>query len=345
MNKIFYFSRFLMFLLLVILLNNCNKESEKTDFKIKSECIIFQSINTLQSDSDIQVEITNYSFDVNENLAKTTLAIDRTDKIGKKSGSLQTQTFNYNSSGFLMEKIITIVYSEADGTIRKRTENQTFTYKNDLLSTSETKVINVEGKETKSSESYSYDANGKISSKIQVRNDGSMLTHTYSNDGTLMSVVLKSGSKETRFQITDGLITDNGDNKFIYNDKKQMIKSETYVNGKLNSYATYDWSDALPATRNLPKFKGFPCECASGMGVGINERMEISTPLNKFQFFADVYNNGKIQQLNESVYTVQKNAKGYVSKIDLINKQFQANSNDPANTLKSTQTFTYTDCN
>ena len=337
MKKSFIFTRFILGLSLVGLLNNCNKVVEQTCACVLNDCKVLQSINTLQSDSDKQTEMTDYQYDTEGKLTKISLTINRA-----QSGSLSTETYSYDTDGFLMARN---KYNTYTSPVKQSTENQTFTYKNGLLSTSETRMVDVYGRVTKSSESYTYDATGKLITRQQNTVDGSIILYSYASDEKLVSVLKKKTGVETTYLVKDGLILDSGDAKYTYNDKKRMIKYEIYANGKLNSYATYDWNDALPAIINVLKFKGFPCETTIGLGVGMSETMNSIYPLNKFQFFADVLGNGKQQQLNESVFSVQKNSNGLVSKIDLFNKQFQLNPNDPPNTIKSTQTFTYINCN
>jgi len=155
-----------------------------------------------------------------------------------------------------------------------------------------------------------------------------------------VDVIVRTNTGDTKpYTIQDGLITKVSGPGFYtvyqYNTKRQNIKTETFVNDKLNSYNSFEWCTSKPAESTLPTFKGFPKE-SYDMGIpGI---------WLKYQYFGDT-GAAALRQLNESSAVTQKNKDELIMQIDVINQQMGALPTDPTTVVKSSQKFNYTGCN
>ncbi len=322
-------------LTIITSLTNCQQDSVDATQSVLETPKILKSVNQIHYPTYTQVETADYQYDVKGNLIKKSFVIDRETK----AENVQTETYTYNSNGFLIEKNMKNVIAEPKLTVRQNSETKKYSYTNDRVSLIETAITNNKGIISIETEKYVYDSKGGLTSIEKRIQDGATSTMVYSG-GRLTDYIVKSGNGTTThpYTIENGLVTKiTGDGYYVSNTfsvKGQVLKSEIYNDGKLNSYSVYEWSDAIRAESTFHSFKGIPCG---------QDEMGTTGVYNKFQFFADVSNGkGEIKQLNESSFTNQTNNIGYISRIDLVNQQMFSTPTTPPTIIKSTQIFTYT---
>jgi hypothetical protein len=333
MKKNFLFASFII-LSIITSLTNCKQESVEETLKTTSNHKISKSVTESQSSNNLFKEesIITYQYDNNGNLTKKSMVNDGQTK----AYYVQDETYTYNSEGNLMEQAFVGINDEPNIPVRKSSTKSKFTYSNGKLLTIEKSSTNPQGNVSLENTKYFYGGDGVLNSQVRTNQIGTTFTSTYNEKGELIDYVIKTNSETTRpYTLQNGLVMkETGKGYFvnyIYNEKRQIIKSEVYSDGKLNSYYTIEYDKALKEDTFLPKFKGFP--------TIINEMGEAGV-FAKFMFFADA-GNGKIEKLNESVSINQTLDCGLVGKIDLTNQQFFTTPNTPPTIIKSTQVFSY----
>jgi hypothetical protein len=329
---------------IIIFLINCKSNSIEETLKPSSNCRISKSVNEIQNPNNSykQIETIDYQYDTQGNLTKRSLVIDR----AIKAETQEIQTFTYNSNGFLIEKSTKTTNTEpGTATIQTTSWLEKYTYSNDRLATAEISYTNRKGVTSVENIKYLYNMDSVLSSRENSKPDGTIATSSYDNKGLLTDYVVKSSTGTTQpYTIQNGLVTKIkeklANSNFVYDENRHITKNEIYIDGKLNSYINFEYNNALRAELSLPKFKGFPI---------IKNEMGEEGVADKFQYFADTAGDGKMQQGNESTFVNQKNSYGLITKIDLTNKvlpcSFSQGNIVPGYITKSTQVFTYTDCN
>ena len=254
---------FASFIIMTIItsLTNCKQESVEITLTPNATCRISKSVNEIQYDIYKQIETTDYQYDTQDNLIKKTFVIDR----ATKAENVRTETFTYNSNGFLIEKTMKNVIAEPNTSIRQNLETAKYTYTNDLLTSIETTITDNKGVVSLESEKIAYITGNTIKSREKRTQDGTISTSTYENCSLVDFVVKTSAGIMTRpYTIQNGLITKiTGSGYYTintFNEKRQMVKTEIFVNGMLNSYSTFEWSDIQSAEGTIKDFKGIPCE-------------------------------------------------------------------------------------
>ncbi len=325
---------------MIIFLINCKSDSIENTLKVAKNCKVLKSVNEIQNPNNSykQIETIDYQYDIQGNLIKRLLVIDR----ATKAEAQEIQKFTYNSNGFLIEKSIKTINAQPGVAIVQTSWLEKYTYANDRLATAEISYTNRKGITSVENIKYLYDSGDVLTARESRKDDGTMITSTFDSKGLLIDYVEKSstGIVAKPYTIQNGLVLKIkekfGYSSFIYDENRQNTKSETYTDGKLNSYSTIEYNNALRAEITLPKFKGFPI---------IKNEMGEDGVVDKFQYFAHTAGDGKMQQGNESTYINQKNTCGLVTKIDLTNKvlpySWSPNNIVPGYTTKSTQVFTY----
>jgi hypothetical protein len=336
-------SRTTIIIAIITFLINCKSNSIEETLQIAKNCKILKSVNEIQNPNNSykQIETIDYQYDTQGNLTKRSLVIDR----ATKAEAQEIQNFIYNSIGFLIEKSTKTTYAKPGAAVIQTSWLEKYTYTNDRLATAEISYTDRKGVTSVENIKYFYNMDGVLTSRESRKQDGTIVTSTYDKKGLLTDYVVKSSTCTTQpYTIQNGLVTKIkekfGYSNFVYNENRQNTKSETYTDGKLNSYSIIEYHSSLIAEVTLPKYKGFP---------NIKNEMGESGVWDKFQYFADTAGDGKMQQGDESVYVNQKNSNGLVTKTDLTNKvlpySYSPGNIIPGYTTKSTQVFTYTDCN
>lgn len=322
---------------IITFLINCKSDLIEDILKPSSNCRIIKAVVESQSSNDSHKEIstTEYVYNTNGDLIKKSLVID-----GKtKSYYVQNETYRYNPEGFLIEQTIVGINDEPNINVRKTSSNSKFSYTDSRLTTIEKSNTNLQGNVSLDYIKYLYDANGVLLSKAKTNSVGSIFTSTYNSNGELIDYEIKTSTETTKpYTLQNGLVIKDSSKGYYssneYNAQRQIVKSQFYNNNKLNSYFTFEYYNGLHSEATMPNFKGFP--------IIKNEKGELGV-FAKFQYFAEP-GNGALEKLNESANVCQKNSNGLVTKIELTNLQFSPVTVTPVTTIKSTQVFTYANC-
>ncbi|MFN8353111.1 MAG: RHS repeat domain-containing protein [Spirosomataceae bacterium] len=251
------------------------------------------------------------------------------------------ESYTYDNNGFLTTKSYTETTENTTSTGKTTTQKQfdtQYSYQAGKL-ISQTKVertIRPNGTTTLTiNTTYEYDTAGKIAKQTIKRSDSYEETRTFSN-GQLVAITAKSVSGNEGYKITNGLVEritypDGRYATYEYDTLQRLVKSTVYdANGTINMYYTIEWANAKPHNLSLPLLKGHPDEQAVNGKQGI---------MAAYRFWGDV--NGKMTQLNESLYTSQTNTQGFVTNTILKNQQFGLTASDPVEVINTTIVYKY----